>query len=205
MTIKPSPPKRCAWRRPTARIREMVMTGTSETQIGASRSLSVAAASSGPWSAAHSPVFSDGRGIPPTAAKRRSVSCVLVISKLTTRTGFFWLMATSAATFMARVVLPMAGRPATTIIWPDFKPWVNLSRSGIPVPSPSMTTPFWKRSRRSCSTSTCSAMMSPIIWHSPSLPDASSPSTMDWAREILSSIAVCSCATSWIRSAAADS
>ena len=142
--------------------------------------------------------------MPPTAASRRSMSWVLLISRLMTRTGFFWLMATSAAMFIARVVLPIAGRPATTIIWPDFNPCVNPSRSGIPVPRPSKVTPAANLSSRSCRISTCAMRMSPTIWHSPSLPLLSRPRTIDWASEILSSMLASSCASSLMRSAAED-
>ena len=81
-------------------------------------------------------------GIFPTEATARSMSCPLLISRLSASTDFRSLSAAWIEQDIAKVVLPIAGRPATTISCPGRNPPILASRSVSPEEIPIRVCPL---------------------------------------------------------------
>ena len=128
MISSPSGWRWCS-RRALARSSSTPRSDESSTNSGAWVSFSVALSTLGHCSALTRPLRSDSPLILARDAMKRCASSPSDISRLNRATALPWSTEAFSAMFVASADLPMAGRAASTIRLPGWKPPVISSRS----------------------------------------------------------------------------
>ena len=140
MTMPSSPCSRIT-RRTRLRTSVGVRAGVSSIYSGTSLSLLTAVLSLGQSSCSSLPLRILVWSIRPTEDSMRMISESAGISMLNTRMGLAWLRMACSTRFMAKLVLPMEGRPATITRSAGCRPEVMPSRSLNPVLRPVISPP----------------------------------------------------------------
>src|ERR1700742_600199 len=133
--IRPSPPRSCSWawrRRAFARRSRMLRSEESSNQSGASASSLAARRTFGQSRWLTWPLRSLSPGIRARQAMKRWASSTSDISSEKKATGLSRLTATFSAMLATRALFPIAGRAATMIRLPGWKPPVTASMSRKP-------------------------------------------------------------------------
>ena len=151
----PRPPFSRATRRARLRTSVGVSAGVSSINNGTSLSLVTARFSLGQSSCSSLPLRTRVWSMRPIEDSIRIISESAGISILNTRMGNFCVSTACSTRFIAKLVLPIEGRPATITRSESCKPEVILSSSAKPVLRPVISPPDWNsssiRPRAACS------------------------------------------------------
>ena len=135
MTTRPSPCSAFS-RRALARISKREMPGVSSMKMGDSDRIPAPVVSFGQSESERYPVRSLWESTLATEHSIRCTSCSFDISRLKMATGMCSWTAACCAMFRQKLVLPMEGRPATTIRSDGCNPAVISSNLRNPVGTP---------------------------------------------------------------------